>query len=525
MLGAILAAGVECFARAASVVGAADFYTEAHRAIFEAFERLADNGGVLDLVTLGDALVRAGTLDVAGGYSYVESLANDLPDPAHVKHYATIVRDVSRRRELQRVGLELLDTAGRREVDAGQLAARIAGTLRRLEDVPRQGVNFQAGILLADVKPERVEWLWRGRIPRGKPTVLDGDPGQGKSTIMLDIAARVSTGQEMPDKSPGPSGGVVVLTAEDGLGDTVRPRLEAAGADLSRIVALIHVPSSDGPRPVTLPDDLEYVKAEIARVGAVLVIVDPLMAFLTGTADAYRDQDVRRALTPLAQLAEETGVAVVLIRHLVKSGGVNPLYRGGGSIGIIGAARSGLLVCGDPEVEGVWILSSTKSNLSAPPASLAYRLEAFDDVLRIRWLGTSTHTATSLLGLGGDQEERGAVMEARAFLSELLATGPRPAGDVKRECEAAALAWRTVNRAKASLGITCHKAGAGGGWTWELKVAKPRREQNLGTLGNLGTLVGRERLLKYPPAQECQPPCDGEVGDLEDEGGDLETEV
>ena len=186
----------------------------------------------------------------------------------------------------------------------------------------------------------------------------------------------------------------------------MRPRLEAAGADLTRIVALTSIPSADGPRPVTLPDDLDVVRAEIARVGAVLVVVDPLMAFLTGNADAHRDQDVRRALVPLVALAEETGVAIVLIRHLVKSGGTNPLYRGGGSIGIVGACRSGLLVMSDPEVEGTRILTSTKSNLSAPPASLAYRLEASGEVVRVDWLGASAHTATSLLA-DGDQDGPG----------------------------------------------------------------------------------------------------------------------
>jgi putative DNA primase/helicase len=370
--------------------------------------------------------------------------------------------------------------------------AAAGGTREMLERLCAHGAGV--GVLMCDVKPERVRWLWERRIPLGKLTVLDGDPGQGKSSILLDLAARVSTGREMPDGSPGPSGGAVVLTAEDGLGDTVRPRLEAAGADLSRIVALVNVPSSDGPRPVTLPDDLEYVKAEIARVGAVLVVVDPMMAFLTGKADAHRDQDVRRALVPLAVLAEETGAAVVLIRHLVKSGGVNPLYRGGGSIGIVGACRSGLLVMQDPEIEGARILTSTKSNLSAPPVSLAYRLEAVGDVLRVRWLGSSEHTATSLLAAGADQEERGATAEAKAFLQDLLRDGPRLARDVKREAEAAGLSWRTVERAKGPLGIIPRKAGNAGGWSWELKtanlVSKTAMPPRYGGLGGLGGLVG-----------------------------------
>ena len=334
--------------------------------------------------------------------------------------------------------------------------AGAGGTREALEALVAAGGGV--GVLLSEVRAEIVRWLWHGRIPLGKLTVLDGDPGQGKSSLLLDIAARVSTGCFMPDGTPGVAGGVVVLTAEDRLADTVVPRLRAAGADLGHIVALAQIPSDAGPRPVTLPDDLEYVRKEIARVGAALVVVDPLMAFLTGKADAHRDQDVRRALVPLAELAEETGAAVVLIRHLVKSAGLNPLYRGGGSIGIVGACRSGLLVMSDPEVEGVRILTSSKSNLSAPPVSLAYRLEAAGDVVRVHWMGSSEHTATSLLAAGADQEGRGATAEAGVPRGG-VARRPRPAREVRREAEAAGLSWRTVERAKRAMGVVVRKSG------------------------------------------------------------------
>jgi len=393
--------------------------------------------------------------------------------------------------------------------------AGAGGTREALEALVASGGG--PGVLMSEVKPELVRWLWPGRIPLGKLTVVDGDPGQGKSSILLDLAARVSSGRPMPDGTPSVDGGVVILTAEDGLADTVRPRLEAAGADLERIVALVQVPSSDGPRPVTLPDDLEYVKAEIVRVGAVLVIVDPLMAFLTGKADAHRDQDVRRALVPLAALAEETGAAVVLIRHLVKSGGVNPVYRGGGSIGIVGACRSGLLVGADPHVEGIRVLASTKSNLSAPPASLAFQLEAAGDVLGVRWMGSSEHTATSLLAAAADQEEQGAVAEAKAFLQDLLRDGPRAAREVRQEAEAAGLSWRTINRAKAPLGIVTSKAGNRGPWVWSLKDANESKDTKHTGDGTLGTLGGSGSSFANGSAeefQECQPLSAGTLDTL-----------
>jgi hypothetical protein len=219
---------------------------------------------------------------------------------------------------------------------------------RYLKDGLRDGLG-KVGISLADVEPQRVEWLWKGRIPLGKLTVIDGDPGTGKSAMVNDIVARISAGRAMPDNSPAEVGGAVLLNAEDGLSDTVRPRLEAAGADLQRVLALATTPDKDGiERLLSLPEDIPVLRRGVEQVGARLVVVDPLMAFLSGSVDSHRDQDVRRALAPLARLAEETGAAVVAVRHLTKTEGSNPLYRGGGSIGIVGAARSALLVAKAP---------------------------------------------------------------------------------------------------------------------------------------------------------------------------------
>src|SRR5918997_427133 len=182
------------------------------------------------------------------------------------------------------------------------------------------------GKLLSEVEPEQVEWLWPGRLPLGKLAVLDGDPGLGKSALTLDLAARVSAGLELPD------GG----------------RCGPAGADNERIVALTMIGvGTRAERLVSLTQDLDAIEAAIGRVGAALVVIDPLMAFLTGKTDSHKDQDIRRGLAPLAALAERKGAAVLLVRHLNKSAGGNALYRGGGSIGIIGAARAGLVVAPD----------------------------------------------------------------------------------------------------------------------------------------------------------------------------------
>jgi AAA domain len=349
------------------------------------------------------------------------------------------------------------------------LGAALEG-LPELQPLAAQGV----GTLLSDVQAEEVRWLWHGYIPLGKLCILDGDPGLGKSTATLDLAARVSTGKEMPDGSPGIAGGVVLLTAEDGLADTVRPRLEVHGADLTRIVAVSSVGEGDDQRPVTLPEDLPRLREAIERVEAKLVVIDPLMAYLGARVDSHRDQDVRRVLAAMAALAQDTGVAIVIVRHLNKAAGGNPLYRGGGSIGIIGAARAGLLVARHPEVESQRVLAPTKSNLARETTSIAFILDDIGGVPRVRWLGASELTAAVLLAdFGALEGGRGPRNEEKVFLEGLLADGVQVAvAELQREAKGAGFSWRSVQRAASDLGIVKRKVGQPGDegqhWVWSL---------------------------------------------------------
>lgn len=197
-------------------------------------------------------------------------------------------------------------------------------------------------VRLADVTPERVSWLWPGRLPAGKLVVLDGDPAVGKSTLALSISATVTTGGRWPDGTRcAHLGDVVLLSAEDGLADTVRPRLDAAGADVTRVHAAQGYPDPECPGTLVPPTlaDVAGLRELVMRVGARLLVVDVLMAYLPGGTDAHKDQHVRRILSRLATMADETGCTVLVLRHLSKGVGGSPLYRGGGSIGIIGAAR------------------------------------------------------------------------------------------------------------------------------------------------------------------------------------------
>lgn len=369
------------------------------------------------------------------------------------------------------------------------------------------------GILLSEVKPERVEWLWESRIPLGKLTILDGDPGLGKSSLSLDIAARVSRGLPMPGSAGRVSpSGVVLLSAEDDLADTIRPRLDAAGADVSRILALRVVPDGEDERPPSIPGDLGYVSWAIERVDARLVVIDPLMAFLGGEVDGHKDQSVRRALHRLAALAEDHHVAIVVVRHLNKAVGGNPLYRGGGSIGIIGAARSGLLVGRDPDDESRRVLATTKCNLAREAESLSFHLEQHEGVSRVVWDGVSAHDAGCLLAeQDGDQS---ALDEAKEIVADILANGPVPSADLRRRALNEGVSERTMRRARGALGAVKRKGGMKGGWTWELpESAEGGRTWPTPNLGQLGHL--QESWTPSEPVKSEDEDDDDEIEEID----------
>ena len=359
------------------------------------------------------------------------------------------------------------------------------------------------GQLLSDVEAEQVGWLWRGRIPKGKLSIWEGDPGIGKSAATIDVAARVSVGHQWPDEVPCEAGGVVLLSAEDGLADTIRPRLDAAGADPSRVLALTTIRDAHGERLVSIPEDLEVIRDGIKRVNAKLVVVDPLMAFLSGDVNSHRDQDVRRALAPLAAMAEDTGAAIVVVRHLNKGTGGSPLYRGGGSIGIIGAARCALLVAKHPEDENRRVLASLKSNLGPLAPSLTFTLaEAANGAARVEWRGETSLTAAALLAAPVDPEERSALDEAKDFLRDALEEGTRWSKAIKKEAREADISEMTLKRAKSELGVRSVKEVDG--WYWQLPQSKEIKGDQTPKADLLDPLESLPATNSLPGGQEDQ---------------------
>jgi archaellum biogenesis ATPase FlaH len=216
----------------------------------------------------------------------------------------------------------------RREVDANvkQLFESIKQVIRE------SSADEFLGTILSEVETHPIEWVWQGRIPLGKITILDGDPEVGKSCIAINIAARVSTGRPMSDGTPSIQGGVILIAPEDSSADTIKPRLEAAGGDLTQVLLLNTVEIFDVKRmgkfdyPFSLSRDMQDLEIIIKRRNAKVVVLDPLMAVLGSEVSASSDQDIREVLTPHAQLAERTRCAILIIRHLNKGNSSNSLY-------------------------------------------------------------------------------------------------------------------------------------------------------------------------------------------------------
>jgi hypothetical protein len=334
---------------------------------------------------------------------------------------------------------------------------------------------------LADVQPETVEWIWPGRLPAGKLVTLDGDPGLGKSTLAIGIAATITTGGNWPDGTACTVvGDVLLMSAEDGMADTVRPRLDAAGADVTKVHNIDGVRSdTDGTlRPPTLAD-VAPIERAVNATGARLLVVDVIMAFLPSGTDSHKDQDIRRVLSRLAGVADRTGCTVLLLRHLNKAKGGDPMYRGGGSIGIVGAARAGMLVAADPDDPELRVLASIKSNLGPPAESLAYRLVGAGDhgAARVQWEGTTEHTARTLLADTGsdDGDERSEIAKIiRDYLTDPNGgCGSAPAGEVLRHTRAAGYADAAVKKARSKAGVQTKRIGFGKGASWHWSIDIP----------------------------------------------------
>ena len=327
----------------------------------------------------------------------------------------------------------------------------------------------------ADVQSRRTEWLWQGWFPLGALSLIGGPPGTAKSMLSVWLAAKTSKGELAGDWRGKPRN-VLIVSSEDDLADTVRPRFEAAGGNVHR--AFFMDPAAVG---LEMPGSLDEVRDFLVSHAIGLMVLDPVAARLSGGLNANNDKDVRRALEPLAGLMRDFHMAGIGITHMRKATTVDAVNAMIGSMAFVGLARS--VVATQEDDDGSFLWSSAKLNLGRKPESLKYEVVSDDvagedgeiiETARVRWMGATDRSVDDLLLekaaklAGRPIARRATALESAAdFLKAQLATGPRLQRDVAEAAKAAGHSGVTLSRAKASVGIVSRKTRDG--WTWEIR--------------------------------------------------------
>jgi hypothetical protein len=343
-------------------------------------------------------------------------------------------------------------------------------------------------VRLNTVNPEPIVWLWDRKIACGKVNLLVGDPGLGKSLVSLDWTAVVTTGRAWPDGSPnGSVGSVVLLSFEDHAGDTIRPRLDCAGADVSRVVLLQGVTTYDSEcknivvRPFDLQRDMAALDRTVQEVGDCrMVVVDPISACL-GRTDSHKNSEVRAVLTPLAEMAQRHHVAVVGVSHLNKSGGP-AMYRAMGSLAFVAAARSVWVVTKDKQNPTNRLVLPLKNNLGPDQQGLAYRVVEVNGQPVLAWdpnpVTTTADEALAPEPTAGKGARQAKHQEVENWLHGMLENGPQTADEVRDRAKAAGYSDYNLKTAKNALGVVPYKEGFGrtGVWIWSLPGYESAKE-------------------------------------------------
>lgn len=298
-------------------------------------------------------------------------------------------------------------------------------------------------IKMTDIEAQEVRWLWHPYIPFGKITIIQGDPGEGKTHFVLAIASALTNGVQILNSAHQVPLTVIYQTAEDGLADTIKPRLEMLHADCDKVIVI-----DESTQALSLSD--ERIEQAIKETGAKLLILDPLQAYLGADVDMHRANEIRPIFHALGLVAERTGCAIVIIGHMNKGGGKSG-YRGLGSIDITAAARSVLVIGKSPQDPHIRVVAHSKSNLAPQGASIAFEIgEEF------RFIGECDVTVDELLN---GFSRRDVLGEAKQLLSSLLSGTTQPSKLIAEKARALNISERTLKKAKKELKIVSEKVG------------------------------------------------------------------
>ena len=306
---------------------------------------------------------------------------------------------------------------------------------------------------LDTIDPKEVEWLWEPFIPFSMITIMEGDPGVGKSFLAMQLAAQISLGGELPEGQKLDRGRVLYLSAEDDAAYTIRPRIDAMGGDPSRIRVQGDFLSLD-------EKGLNALMREVRRKPPDLLILDPLFAYVPSGQDMYKPNVIRQLLSFLKDIAETGETAVLIVRHLTKAKHDKAIYRGGGSMDVIGAARSAFLVCEHPSDSSTKLVVHIKHNIAKRGQTQSYEIYSENGgMATLNWLGPSDITIDDLISSEGGTPRMSALDEAIQFLRVFLKNGPEPTTKVEKEAAARDISEKTLERARRSLGVVSKKKG------------------------------------------------------------------
>ena len=306
-------------------------------------------------------------------------------------------------------------------------------------------------INMQDVEVEEVKWLIYPFIPYGKITIIQGDPGEGKTTLVLQIIARLTKGESIVNEEAKEPINVIYQTAEDGLADTIKPRLLSADADCSKVLVI-----DDKDTPLTMRD--VRLEQAIIETNAKLVVLDPIQGFLGADVDMHRANEIRPVMKHISELAEKYKCAIILIGHMNKSSMGKSAYRGLGSIDFQAAARSVLIVGRIKDEPEIRVVCQTKSSLAPEAKSIAFRLSEENG---FEWIGDYDVTADDLLSGSAKGKKKQMAME---FLENTLADGQMPYTELLELAKQKGISEKTLRNAKDELGIKAKRAN--NQWYW-----------------------------------------------------------